>query len=248
MTLFKHQISNNSHHTHVIPSVLDIHSHLIPGIDDGAQSMEESVNLVIELKRLGYKKAITTPHIMTDVFNNTREIILSGLQDLKDELKKRNIDFELEAAAEYYVDEFFIEKIGKEKLLTFGKNYILIETGFLSSTRSLKEAIFELKVNGYEPVFAHPERYSYLWGVNAKENYRVYKDMELLFQINLISLGGFYSPQAKKMTELLINENMVEFIGTDIHEQRYINAIELTLKSKYIEKLFKSNLLNDSLL
>ena len=235
------------HHHRELPSTIDIHSHLIPGIDDGSQSIEESVELIKELKRLGFQKAITTPHIMTDAFDNTREIIMNGLADLKKELEIQNIDFPIEAAAEYYVDEFFIEKINKEKLLTFGKNYVLIETGTMNYSRTLKEAIFELKVAGYEPVLAHPERYTYLWDKKPKEKYQQLKDMELLFQINLISLGGYYSPQSKKVTEMLINENMVDMVGTDIHEQKYIQAIESSLKNKYIDKLYKVNLLNNSL-
>lgn len=233
---------------HALPSKVDVHSHLVPGIDDGSQSLEESVMLIREMMRLGYSRAITTPHIMTDAFDNNRDNIMQGLDVLNAELLKQGIDFPLDAAAEYYLDEFFLKKISREKLLTFGKNYVLIETGTMNSNRMFKETVFELKVAGYEPVLAHPERYSYLWtGKKSKDNYTALKDMELIFQLNLISLGGFYSPQVKKIAEMLIRENMVEMIGTDLHEQKFITAIETSLKNKYIDKLLNVKLLNDTL-
>src|SRR3974377_2137960 len=110
----------------------DVHSHFIPGIDDGAQTMEHAVSLIREFYELGYRKVITTPHILTDGFKNTPEIILSGLEKVRVALKNANIPMQIDAAAEYYVDFDFERKIQNEKLLTFGKNYLLFEVSYIN--------------------------------------------------------------------------------------------------------------------
>ena len=141
----------------------DMHSHLIPGIDDGAKTLDESVGLVRRLADFGMKKLIITPHVMTEFFRNTPEIIYGGLEKLQAEIIKENIDIELSVAAEYYLDEVFLEKIIRgDRLLTFGGNYILVETGFMSKPNMLLESFFKLEMEGYQPVYAHPERYIYL--------------------------------------------------------------------------------------
>src|SRR5690606_2489169 len=108
---------------------VDMHSHLIPGIDDGSKTMEESLNLVKRLSDYGLRKIITTPHIMSEYYRNTPEIISMGLEDLRRAVKNEGVSIEIEAAAEYYMDEIFLEKIKNgEEILTFGDNYILVET------------------------------------------------------------------------------------------------------------------------
>ena len=137
----------------------DIHSHLIPGIDDGAPDLETSIEIIKKLMTLGYSNFITTPHIMSDLYRNTPEIILGGLKKLRAELSRLKIDVKIEAAAEYFVDYEFENKIGKEKFLTFGDNYILIEFSFLEKPQNIDEIIFKLQLEGYKVVLAHPARY-----------------------------------------------------------------------------------------
>ena len=229
-----------------IPTNIDMHSHLLPALDDGVQNYEESCQLILELKKLGYTKLITTPHIMGDMYRNSKEGILIELEKLRMELEKRNVDISIDVAAEYYIDEWFIELIDKNELLPIQDNFILIETNFLSyHERLFKEAVFKLKINGYKPIFAHPERYSYFW--NDFEKYHELKDMEILFQINLVSLAGFYSPQVKNISEKLIDTGIVDLIGTDTHSIDYIKAIEKAMYSPYMEKLGNLKLLNKEL-
>ena len=137
---------------------VDIHSHLIPGIDDGAKSVEDSLALIKELVKYGYKKIITTPHVMSDLYKNDSTTIISGLEKIRKRLKEESIDIEFEAAAEYYVDYDFEQRIGKEKFLTFGDNYLLIEFSFLEAPRNLYDIIFKLQLEGYKLVLAHPAR------------------------------------------------------------------------------------------
>ena len=137
---------------------VDIHSHLIPGIDDGAQDMDQAIAMLAKFERLGFKKVVTTPHVMTDSFPNTNKIILDGLEALRNEAKKSGLKIEIDAAAEYYFDETLMPKIANKELLTFGDNYVLVEFAFHSKPQFLEQLFFELKAKGYRPVVAHFER------------------------------------------------------------------------------------------
>ena len=191
----------------------DIHSHFIPGIDDGASDLDQSIKLIQKMQDLGYKKIITSPHVMSDFYQNTTEMILNGLNNVRVELEKRSINMEIDAVAEYYIDFDFQQKIGKEQFLTFGDNYILIELSFVEAPRHLFDIIFKLQLEGYKIVLAHPERYSYY----SIDDYKELVNRGVLLQINLLSLIGYYSPQIQQKTEQLIYKNMVNFVGTDCH-------------------------------
>lgn len=226
--------------------VADMHSHLIPGIDDGSQSLEESIALVKRLHGYGLKKLIITPHVMTEFYKNTPESILAGLEDLKAAVKNEDISIELGAAAEYYLDEIFLEKIsGSQKLLTFGENHVLVETGFMSKPNMLLESFFQLEMAGYQPILAHPERYMYLH--HDTELLEAMVDRNISFQINLLSLTGYYSKPVKKFAEKLIDEGLVKLVGTDCHNERYLDYMERLPEEKYFHKLQSLDLLNPSL-
>src|SRR5690554_5008067 len=187
--------------------VTDMHSHLIPGIDDGSGSLEESMVLIKRLEGYGLKKLIITPHIMMEFYRNTPEIIFSGLEDLRSACQKEGLRIKLEAAAEYYLDEIFLEKvINGNRLLTFGNNHVLVETGFMSKPSMLLESFFKLETEGYQPVFAHPERYLYLHHDLVLLNSMA--ERNIAFQLNLLSLTGYYSKPVKKFAEMLIDEEI----------------------------------------
>ena len=224
----------------------DIHSHLLAGIDDGVKTIAESIEIIKKFQELGYNKLITTPHIFPDFFNNTPEIIGAKLSELKDALAEQNIDVQIEAAAEYYLDESFIEQIENgNELLTFGNNYLLFETGFMNEPINLKEIIFKLKSNGYNPVMAHPERYGYL-----ANNFELVEDLinrGVYMQLNINSISGYYSPEIKKMAEKLIDSKQVHFIGSDCHTYRHVEVLLDTRSKKYYNKALSLDLLNNSL-
>lgn len=221
----------------------DMHSHLIPGIDDGSKSMEESLEMIVRLKDFGLKKIVTTPHIMSEFYKNTPEIILGGLQKVKKALQEKSINIEISAAAEYYLDEFFLEKVRNgEKLLTVYKNHVLVETGFVSKPLMLVEIFFELEMLGYKAVLAHPERYQYL--AQDKKLLHEMIDRDVFFQINLLSLIGFYSRPVQSFAELLVKEGRVKYLGTDTHNHRYLDALENLPQSKYFDKIQEISLFN----
>ena len=222
----------------------DIHSHFIPGIDDGAPDMEASITLIKKMQELGFSKVITSPHVMSDFYQNSSETILNGLADVRAELKVQNINMEIEAAAEYYIDYEFEQKIGKEKFLTFGDNYILVELSFMEAPRNLFDIIFKLQLEGYKVVLAHPERYNYY----SIKDYEELISRGVLLQINLLSLIAYYSPQIKKKTEALINSGMVSLVGTDCHNMNHAELYEKCQTKKAWHDLVNSGkLLNATL-
>jgi tyrosine-protein phosphatase YwqE len=204
----------------------DIHSHFIPGIDDGSPDMETTISLIKEMQGLGFKKVITTPHVMSDFYKNSSDIILKGLTDIRSELKVQNINMEIEAAAEYYIDYDFEQKIGKEKFLTFGDNYILVELSFMEAPKNLFDIIFKLQLEGYKVVLAHPERYAFF----TMDDYEELVNRGVFLQINWLSIIGYYSPQIEQKTKDLITADMVSFIGSDCHN---MNHAELYKKCQY---------------
>lgn len=229
-----------------VPQV-DLHSHLLPGIDDGVKTMEESLTLMKAFQEMGVKRIITSPHVMQDYYPNTPTIIKSKLKEVCDEIEKESIEINLTAAAEYYLDDIFLKMVKTgDKLLTFGHNYLLFETAFQDKPIFLEESIFEMQSKGYLPILAHPERYNYLakdWKLTQR-----LKDSGVLFQLNTISLGGFYSHESKKFAEKLIDNKMIDFVGSDCHGMRHFDAMMTTInKSKYWRKVMALPLRNDEL-
>ena len=203
---------------------IDMHSHLLPELDDGVQNMEDTIGFMEELIKLGYRKLICTPHIITDVHPNTSEIILARLDFVRKTLKEKNINIEIEAAAEYMIDYEFEKKLkNKEPFLTFGDNYILIEQSYATPYNNIENVIFDLNIAGYKPILAHPERYSY-YHYNY-DYYTTLKSRGCFFQLNLLSLSGYYGKPIRKVSERLLKDNAVEFVGTDMH---HINHLKLT--------------------
>jgi len=176
--------------------MVDMHSHILPGIDDGAQTPEESIELIKKMMELGIKKIIATPHIMADYYKNTAETINASLEILKAELKKQDIEgITVEAAAEHYFDESFEGRIDDRKLMTMGNNYVLFEFSFISKPHNVVPVIQKLRELGYKPILAHPERYPYM----DIEQFRALREWGMLLQLNTISLTGYYGKDAKKL-------------------------------------------------
>lgn len=239
----------------VVPTLatleVDMHSHLLPGLDDGAETIEHSLELLQALRALGYRKLVMTPHIMGDFYKNTPEGIRAALQLLREAAAGAGLsDMELECAAEYYLDEFLGRKLADgTEMLTFGgdKRYLLFETSYMNEPLNLFDIIFELKAQGYTPVLAHPERYTYFYGRFA-EIERLRRNYGVLLQVNLNSLAGYYSPAAKKVAEQLIDGGLVDFVGTDTHHLRHTDTLlRRTLPLPHLEKLLQLPLLNNTL-
>jgi protein-tyrosine phosphatase len=203
----------------------DMHSHLIPGIDDGAPDLKTSIELIKELKKLGFSKLITTPHTMQGLYSNTTEIITSGLKDLQDEVEKQKIGIKIEAASEYFMDIHLEQLIEKEDILSFGKErYVLVEMSFAAPSVNYESIIFNLKMKNYTPVLAHPERYSY-WH-KKPEKFNQIIEMGCLLQVNLLSIAGYYGKDIKKSAVNFIQNNQASFLGSDVHHNKHLKSIQ----------------------
>lgn len=224
----------------------DIHSHFIPGIDDGAQTLEQSIELISNMADLGYRKVITTPHSMADGYKNSPEIILGGLEKLRAAVREAGINIEVDAAAEYYLDHALEENVNAGKVLTFGNKYLLFELPFIGEPAMLRQVVFQMQTQGYRPVLAHPERYSF-WH-NEFERFTELKDRGVMFQLNMVALSGAYGPQAKQIAERMIDAGYYELVGSDCHNMNHVQAIRYTLTRPYLHKLIGSGkLLNATL-
>jgi tyrosine-protein phosphatase YwqE len=229
---------------------VDMHSHLLPGLDDGLKEVEQSVNFIKQLGELGYKKLICTPHILSDLYPNTRETILPKLDLVREAIAKANINVEIDAAAEYMIDHDFAQLISKAKqndLLTINKRFILVEMSYLAPSPNFESTVFELRMMGLTPILAHPERYSYFH--RQFEQYERFKELGCKLQVNLLSLSGGYGPDVKKAAEKLFKKEMVDFIGTDMHHERHLAGVqEMASKKDFYTLVGTAELLNKSLM
>lgn len=224
----------------------DLHSHLIPGIDDGSRNLDDSIQLIRKMIDLGFKKIITTPHIMADYYRNTPEIINRGLDTVREELHRQQINIPIEAAAEYYFDESFEKKLNTGNMLTIANGFLLFELSYVNYPSNLFEVIEKILDKGYKPILAHPERYPYLFG--SLDNYRKLKESGCYFQINILSFTGYYGKQSQGIAEDLTDYMMVDFIATDMHHNRHAAALKQSLKQPYIKRLLSErHLLNELL-
>lgn len=213
--------------------MVDMHSHILPGIDDGAKTPEESVELIKKMMGVGIKKFIATPHIMIDYYRNTPETIGNALALLKAELDKQGIDVPVEAAAEHYFDETFEARVDNGPLMTMGGNFVLFEFSFINQPPNVYQVVQKLNDKGYKPILAHPERYQYL----DIESLRNLHSWGMDFQLNTISLTGYYGREIKKTAELLIDNNLIDYISSDMHHLRHAAAFEDALYTSYMERL-----------
>lgn len=225
---------------------IDVHSHLIPGIDDGSKSMEDSITMITRMKDLGYKKLITTPHTMRHRYPNSSNTILDGLFAVREELAKRKIDILIEVASEYYLDEHFMTMLNDKDILTFNGNGLLFEMSYVMAPTDLKGMVLKMYAAGYQPVLAHPERYIFMHKDFSK--YEMLKEMGVLFQLNINSLTGYYSKEVKKVAEELSNRGMVDFLGSDTHKMGQLERLETMLNSPVLHDVYKNNtILNHTL-
>ena len=204
---------------------VDMHSHLIPGIDDGSPDLETSIELIKGLQSLGYKKLITTPHILWDVYPNTSEIITQGVAGLKQAVADAGLDIEIHAAAEYFIDEHFEDLLkSKAPLLPISGNMVLVEFSMVTAPMDLQQILFEMQIQGYQPVIAHPERYAYL--SHRRQFFDELKEAGCLLQLNLLSLGGYYGKPVQELAEHLLKQNSYSLAGTDLHGDRHLAALQ----------------------
>lgn len=224
----------------------DIHSHLLPNLDDGSQSVKDSIDLIRGLKEYGYDKIIVTPHVMNGFYNNSNESITNALNLLKEELGRQQIDIDINAGAEYYIDYDFMQSLDHKEMMTIGNKMLLFECSFTNPHSIFDETVFKMQINGYTPVLAHPERYLY-WHGNL-DKMKDLHDRGIMFQINLLSIANAYSPSVNKEAKTLIENGLCDFIGTDLHNAEQLSIIRnACIPARLFERLKSLNLQNNCL-
>lgn len=223
----------------------DMHSHILPGLDDGAATLEDALNLIDGLRQLGYRKLIASPHISMEFYPNTVQKIERALNTVNEAVREKGWAVEIEAAAEYMIDDWFLDLLAKgQPLLTFGSDRsVLIEMGYVAEHPMIRDAIFQLLAQGYKPVLAHPERYNFYH--HHPEEIGQLVDLGCKLQLNILALTGHYGQPVRKMAELILNNKWYTLAGTDLHHQRHALALsslsneQFSLLSQYAFENYK---------
>lgn len=233
------------------PLRVDVHSHVLPGIDKGAKTIRQSVDLIHQLTQLGFRKLIITPHIMWGYYPNSPQQIRERANLLRSYLEDEKIDIDIEVAAEYYLDEHFMkELLSSNAMLTFKKEgqqeYLLFETERIRESKHLFEAIKRIKRKGYIPVLAHPERYVYLQNNRILVHQLI--TLGVLFQVNTISFAGYYGKEAKDLADYLSVAQMISFLGSDCHQEEQLEILENVMQTTRYQQVIKSKSILNNLL
>lgn len=222
----------------------DIHNHILPGIDDGSPDLEESITLINGLKSLGIHNSVSTPHVMAGVHNNTPETIRDAHSKLSDHLKSNAVDFKLHYSAEYMIDDQIEQWIQADKLCLIADKYMLIEMSYLSESRALFKIIKDIQDRGYQPILAHPERYNYY-----HNNFKIFEEIKqagCYLQLNLLSISKYYGENVKTCALTLIRAGMYDFVGTDMHHTRHLEALKSVVSKYDVKELLKGNPIKNS--
>ena len=229
------------------PIVTDIHSHILPGIDDGSPDIETSLLLVEGLIKLGISHSIATPHIIGDLYRNNCDTINNALSALRDALEEKQLKFKINAAAEYMLDAYFLELLQKKvPLLTLKNNLILTEFSYAERPFNIENIVFAVITEGYQPILAHPERYAYYH--NDYKQYHHLADLGFLLQVNLLSLTGYYGKAVAKAAAYIIKNKLVSFIGTDLHHLRHLDALNDPANKTVFAELFSGQTFNNDMI
>jgi protein-tyrosine phosphatase len=225
----------------------DMHSHLLPGIDDGSPDVETSIKLIEGLVAQGFSKFICTPHIYKELYPNTQATIKAAYEKLWPALQEKFPGVQLAYAAEYFLDDHFDNLLNSgERLLTLDGNKVLVEYSFMSAPMDLKEKLFALQMEGYQPVIAHPERYTYY--ASNKNAYHELYDAGCILQVNLLSLTGYYGKPPAQLAHYLLSKGLVQLLGTDLHHDRHLQALQTPALHRQVMQLADSGLLLNSTL
>ncbi len=221
----------------------DIHCHLLPGIDDGSPDVETSIELIQSLSAAGITRFICTPHIIGDMYRNTPETVHAALEILKEACRKNDLLVQLSAAAEYMMDDYLMDLLrNKAPLLTLTKNYVLTELSYATPPNNMETIAFELNINGYQPLMAHPERYFY-YHKNYNAYYRM-KELGFLLQVNLLSICGYYGKATAKAARYIIENDLAGFIGTDLHHANHLRALTDLRNRELFQKVLGDKVYN----
>ncbi|MET0570524.1 MAG: CpsB/CapC family capsule biosynthesis tyrosine phosphatase, partial [Pedobacter agri] len=204
----------------------DMHSHILPGIDDGSPDVATSLRFVKALESLGFNHSIATPHIFKELYPNNFETIAKAKDELQHAMDAAGVNFKLESAAEYMIDQDF--NLDAE-ICSLQHQYLLIEMSYLNESPNIIPQIFNVEIKGYKPILAHPERYIFYFKDHSK--LQIFKEKGCLLQLNLLSVTGYYGKEVKQLAEYLLKENMYDLAGTDLHHDKHLATLTNVVES-----------------
>lgn len=231
-----------------LPYKTDVHCHILPGVDHGAQSIEHAIELIRMQMEMGITRFFLTPHITKSTFENTPETINKAFDVFKEVVDKSGLDVELRVSAEYRLDEYSLNQFHENQFIPLPKEHILIENAYQQERLDIDEIIFDLQLKNLTPIMAHPERFMYY--ASRKNRYTQMHNAGVLFQVNLLSLAGFFGKTARQNAEWLLEHNYIDMLGSDIHHREHANVISEYIQTKDFKKIMarlEGRLLNDTL-
>ncbi|MDE6449724.1 MAG: hypothetical protein K2L41_06545 [Muribaculaceae bacterium] len=231
----------------VLPFATDIHCHLTPGIDDGSPDVDKSVVLLRHMEGWGIRRIVMTPHVTEDTFENTPATIDPAFGSLVAGARDAGIGIGLlPPSGEYRMDSFFVKCLGEGVVRSLPGGYLLVENSFNVEPWNIDELLFDLAVKGFRPVLAHPERYVYYHSKPSR--YKKLHQSGVFMQCNLLSFAGYYGKDVRQMAYWMLDNGLVDFMGTDLHGMRHVEAIARFMSTRDFDRLSRrveGQLLND---
>ncbi len=213
----------------------DIHCHILPGVDHGSRSIEQSLDMLRAEQEMGISRVILTSHVTAVTFENTRETLMDAFLKLKDAVTDAGLEMDLYLSAEYRMDEYFDKEYAADHLIPMPGNHILLENSFQQELMNLNDLLFDMQVKGYKTILAHPERYTYY--SRRRKRYEELHNAGARFQINILSFTGYFGEEARESALWFAKNGMIDYLGSDMHNVKHAHIIMDYLNSKEWKKL-----------
>ncbi len=213
----------------------DIHCHILPGVDHGSRSIEDSLDMLQAEIEMGINRVILTSHVTAVTFENTRESLMDAFLKLQDAVTDAGLDIQLFLSAEYRMDEYFDKEYAADHLIPMPGNHILLENSFQQELMNLDDLLFDMQVKGYKTILAHPERYPYY--SRRRKRYEQLHNAGAKFQVNILSFTGYFGEEARESALWFVRNGMIDYLGSDMHNVKHAHIIMDYIKSKEWRKL-----------
>ncbi len=213
----------------------DIHCHILPGVDHGSRSIEDSLDMLQAEMEMGVNRVILTSHVTAVTFENTRESLMDAFLKLQDAVTDAGLDIQLFLSAEYRMDEYFDKEYAADHLIPMPGNHILLENSFQQELMNLDDLLFDMQVKGYKTILAHPERYPYY--SRRRKRYEQLHNAGAKFQVNILSFTGYFGEEARESALWFVRDGMIDYLGSDMHNVKHAHIIMDYIKSKEWRKL-----------
>ncbi|MDO4511600.1 MAG: hypothetical protein Q4B68_07285 [Bacteroidales bacterium] len=226
----------------------DVHCHILPGVDHGARTIQDGIDLLKANMEMGINRVVLTSHVTSETFENTPETLSAAFDTFKDAVAEAGLDVELHLSAEYRIDDYWQREYAAGHVLPMPGNHVLLENSFAQELIGSDVMMFDLACKGYHPILAHPERYPY-WAQN-RDRYKAMHNSNVKFQVNILSLTGYFGSLASETAHWLVKNDMVDFLGSDMHHMKHAEIIKDYLRSKDWRKVaerLQGRLLNDEI-